>query len=54
MHDIFFDIFQVLSVLPFSAKNAFVIAHLLESSLARFKNVTCCFQPISCLLNFKE
>ena len=47
-------IFQVISVLPFSAKNAFVTAHLLESSLAWFKNVACCFQTISCLLNFKE
>ena len=47
-------IFQLISVLPFSAKNAFVTAHLLESSLARFKNVACCFQTILCLLNFKE
>ena len=30
-------IFQVISVLPFSARNAFVTAHLLESSLARLK-----------------
>ena len=29
-------------------------AHLLESSLARFKNVACCFQTTSCLLNFKR
>ena len=29
-------------------------AHLLESSLARFKNVACCFQTISCLLNFQR
>ena len=29
-------------------------AHLLESSLARFKNVACCFQTILCLLNFKR
>ena len=29
-------------------------AYLLESSLARFKNVVCCFQTISCLLSFKE
>ena len=28
--------------------------HLLESSLAQFKNVACCFQTISCLLNFKQ
>ena len=33
---------------------AFVIAYLLESSLARFKNVACCFQTISCLLSFKK
>ena len=46
--------FQVMSVLPFSAKNAFVTAYLLESSLARLKNVLCCFQTISCLLSFKE
>ena len=42
-------IFQVISVLSFSARNAFVTA-----SLARFKNVACCFQTISCLLNFKR
>ena len=30
-------IFQVISVLPFSARNAFVTPHLLESSLARLK-----------------
>ena len=47
-------IFQVISVLPFSAKNAFLIAYLLQSSLARLKNVVCCFQTISCLLSFKE
>ena len=47
-------IFQVISVLPFSTKNAFVTAYLLESSLARLKNVVCCFQTISCLLSFKE
>ena len=35
--------FQVISVLPFSAKNAFVTAYRLESPLARFKNVVCCF-----------
>ena len=35
-------IFQVISVLPFIAKNAFVTGYLLESSLARFKNVVCC------------
>ena len=29
-------------------------AYLLESSLAQFKNVVCCFQTISCLLSFKE
>ena len=29
-------------------------AYDLESSLARFKNVVCCFQTISCLLSFKE
>ena len=46
--------FQVISVLPFSAKNVFVLAYLLESSLARFKNFVCCFQTISCLLRFKE
>ena len=46
--------FQVISVLPFSAKNAFVTVYLLESSLARFKNFVCCFQTISCLLSFKE
>ena len=46
--------FQVMSVLPFSTKNAFVTGYLLESSLARFKNVVCCFQTISCLLSFKE
>ena len=46
--------FQVISVLPFSAKNAFVTTYLLESSLGRFKNVVCCFQTISCLLSFKE
>ena len=40
--------FQVMSVLPFSAKNAFVTTYLLESSLAQFKNVVCC------LLSFKE
>ena len=45
--------FQVMSVLPFSAKNAFMTASLLESSLARFKDVVCCFQTISCLLSFK-
>ena len=32
--------FQVMSVVPFSAKDAFVTAYLLESSLARFKNAT--------------
>ena len=37
---------QVMSVLPFSAKNAFVTAYLLESSLAWFKDVVCCFQTI--------
>ena len=42
-------IFQVISVLPFSEKNAFVTEYLLESSLAQFKNVVCCFQTISCL-----
>ena len=46
--------FQVMSVLPFSTKNAFVTRYLLESSLAPFKNVVCCFQTISCLLSFKE
>ena len=46
--------FQVISVLPFSAKNAFVTVYLLESSLARFKNFVCCFQTNSCLLSFKE
>ena len=29
-------------------------AHFLKSSLARFKNVACCFQTISCLQSFKE
>ena len=43
-----------ISVLPFSAKNAFVSTYLLESSLARLKNVVCCFQTISCFLSFKE
>ena len=38
----------------FSAKNALVAAYLLESFLARFKNLVCCFQTISCLLIFKE
>ena len=47
-------IFQVISILPFGTKNAFVTVHLLESSLARFKNVVCYFQTISCLLSFKE
>ena len=47
-------IFQVISVLPFSAKNAFVTVYLLESSLARFKNFVCCFQTVLCLLSFKE
>ena len=47
-------IFQVISVLPFSAKNAFVTAYLLESFLAQLKNVVCCFQTISCKLSFKE
>ena len=46
--------FRVMSVLPFSAKNAFVTAYLLNSFLARFKNVMCCFQTISCLPSFKE
>ena len=46
--------FQVISVLPFSAKNAFVTVYLLESSLARLKNVVSCFQTISSLLSFKE
>ena len=45
-------IFQVISVLS-CAKNAFVTAYLLESSLARFKNVVCCFQTISCLQSVK-
>ena len=47
-------IFQVISVPLFSAKNAFVTGYRLESSLARFNNVLCCFQTISCLLSFKE
>ena len=47
-------IFQVISVLPFSAKNAFVTAYLLESPPARFKNVAFYFQTISCLLRFGE
>ena len=34
-------IFEVISVLPVSAKNAFVTAYLLESSLARFKEMSC-------------
>ena len=29
-------------------------AYLLESSLALFKNVVCCFQTISCLLSLKR
>ena len=45
--------FQVISVLPFSKKNAFVTVYLLESSVARFKNFACCFQTNSCLLSFK-
>ena len=36
--------FQVMTVLPFSTKNAFLTANLLESSLAQFRNVMCCFQ----------
>ena len=48
-------IFQVnISVLPLSAKNAFVTAYLLESFIAQFKNVVCCFQTILCFLSFKE
>ena len=47
-------IFQVTSVLPFSAKNVLLAAYLLESSLARFKTAVCCFQIISCLLSFTE
>ena len=46
--------FQEISVLPFSAKNAFVTVYLLGSSLARFKNFVYCFQTNSCLLSFKE
>ena len=46
--------YSYISVLSFSTKNAFVTAHFLESFLARFKNVACCFQTISCLLSFKE
>ena len=46
--------FQVMSVLPFSAKNAFVTAYLLESSLARFKNFVCSLQTLSSLLSLKE
>ena len=42
------------NILPFGAKNAFVTAYLLESSVARFKHVMCYFQTISCLLSFKE
>ena len=45
-------IFQVISVFPFNAMNAFVTAYLLESSLAWFKNVVCCFQTILRLLSF--
>ena len=41
-------------MLPFSAKIDFVTAHVLESSLARFKNVACCFQTISCLQSLKR
>ena len=37
-------IFQVISVLPFSAKNAFVTAYLLESSLARLKMLCAVFK----------
>ena len=44
----------LISVLHFSAKSAFVTAYLLESSLAQFKNVVCCFQTISCVPSFKE
>ena len=47
-------IFEVISVLPLSAKNAFVTAYLLESPLARFKDVACCFETISYLPSFKE
>ena len=48
------NVFQVISVLPFRAKNAFVTGYLLESSLARFKHFVGCFQTNSCLLSFKE
>ena len=54
MHAIPHSYMSVISFLPFSAKNAFVTAYLLESSLAGFQNVVCCFQTISCLLSFKE
>ena len=37
-----------------SGFNIFVTEYLLESSLARFKTVACCFQTLSCLLSFKE
>ena len=39
---------------PFIAKNAFVTAYLLESSLAWFKKAVHCFQTISWLLSFKQ
>ena len=38
--------FPVMSVLHFNEKNAFVTKYLLESFLARFKDVVCCFQAI--------
>ena len=34
-------IFQIISILPIGANNAFVTAYLLESSLARFKKMSC-------------
>ena len=37
-------IFQVITVLPFSSKNAFKTAYLLESSLTRFKNFVFYFE----------
>ena len=49
-----FRFMRAISVLSSSAKNALVTAYLLESSLAWFKNVVCCFETISCLVSFKK
>ena len=44
-----------ISVLPFSAKNAYVKAYLSWiTPNTRLKNVVCCFQTISCLLSLKR